>query len=390
MAEWASQFDGALEVRPPLADAQLHEVPAKRGLLLMLAESDSPLMLLSSADIRGRLRSRLQAPPAGQGRSRRADLRQVTRKVLWRLTHSHFETDLCYLAAARAIWPTGYVKLLSWPVGHFVRVDPAEAAPHFTRTSDIAPPPGLYLGPFATGKLAGRFIETIEDVFDLCRDPTRLRLSPRAQPCAYRQMRRCCGVCEGAVSMEQYRELVAAAARAARGDRSPALAELERSMKQAADELRFEQAAAIKTKMRALDSLAGGAYEHVADAETFQFVIVQPGPGAKTLNVFLADRGLIVPGPRISRKLEREELSDVLERMAKLVGDGGTAGRYDRWRMALVARYLHGAPQRRGLLLRWDAGLTADRLAEHIEQWAAGTGPKRARRTGGGESQSCQ
>jgi len=389
MAEWAKHFEGALDVSPPLEDQQLRHVPAKRGLLLLLAEGDHPLILLSSADIRGRLRSRLQTPADDQTRSRRADLRQVTRKVLWRLAYSHFETDLWYLQFARSIWPEGFVRLLPWRAGHFVHVDPAGAAPHFARTSEIKPSPGSCLGPFRDGRSAARFIETIEDAFDLCRDVARLRQSPHAQPCAYRQMGRCCGVCEGAVSMEEYRALVARAADFARGDRAEYRSQLEAAMKQAAGELRFEQAAAAKAKLAALAELEGPAYRHVAEAERFQFLIFQRGPIAKKLKAFLADRGLIIEGPTIAQQTQKDDLELTVALTGDVLSAPNLAGRYDKWRTALLARYLYSAPQRSGLTLRWQAGLTADRLAEEIERWLAAVSKRVARPGGGHAAASC-
>ena len=55
-------FDAALEVGPGFGDPQLGAIPAKRGVLALLGDGDQPILLLTAADIRSRLRSRLSEP----------------------------------------------------------------------------------------------------------------------------------------------------------------------------------------------------------------------------------------------------------------------------------------------------------------------------------------
>ncbi|MCJ7544950.1 MAG: hypothetical protein MUP47_10400 [Phycisphaerae bacterium] len=382
MTDWRGQFDSHLTVRPPVDDATLSQVPAKRGLLLLLGEDSRPLILLVAADLRGRLRGRLAAPADGRTSSRQVDWRQVTGEVLWKLTDSHFESDFHYLQIARSIWPDGFAKLLPWRAGRFVHVDPGGRVPHFAKVNCLTAPPGVCLGPFPSARWAQGFIDILEDGFDLCRDSRRLAQAPRARPCAYRQMGRCLGVCDGSIAMETYRAAVARAAPFAAGDRGTLLGELEAKMKHAAGQLRFEDAAALKTHLQRLGGLDSPAYAHVARGEAFQFILVQRG-ARKAAKVFLADRGLIVPAGPLTWPLKAGELSAVLHRMAELVTDAGAPGRYDLWRVALVACYLLAGPQRRGVILRWGGGLTAEALGEAVAQSSQALGLTRPPRAAG-------
>src|SRR5512133_896673 len=98
-------FDVALPVSPPLSDDQLAAIPAKRGVLLLEGEGERPILLLTAADIRARLRNRLAEPAPDQGPKKTADLRQITRQIKYRLCPSHFETDLTYFELAQTIFP---------------------------------------------------------------------------------------------------------------------------------------------------------------------------------------------------------------------------------------------------------------------------------------------
>ncbi len=199
-----------------------------------MGPDDQPLILLAAADLRSRLRVRLEAPADDQAekpQGRRVDWREITRKVVWKLTDSHFETDLAYLEVARQIWPEGFGKMLPWSPAGFVHVDPAGRATHFAKVARLLPPPGLCLGPFSSGRSAQGFIDILQDAFDLCREPRRLAQAPHGRPCAYRQMGRCVGVCDGSMAMDVYRTVIAQAAAYAAGQRTSYLQELTERMK---------------------------------------------------------------------------------------------------------------------------------------------------------------
>ncbi|MHC4985762.1 MAG: hypothetical protein ACYTFO_06355, partial [Planctomycetota bacterium] len=164
MAEWPAMFDGRLDVTPPVTDEAFAKVPGKRGVLLLVADAERPITLITAGNLRGRLRTRLAEDDA-DGPSRRIDLRQITRGALWKLTHSHFETDLAYLELARSIWPDRYRTMVAWKPAWSVHVDCDAAAPHFARVRGPAPEAGVSLGPFPSARSADQFIKGVQDVF---------------------------------------------------------------------------------------------------------------------------------------------------------------------------------------------------------------------------------
>ena len=365
MADWMRMFDGHLPVAPPLGEEHLREIPAKRGVFALLAEDDKPIVLLTAADIRARIRHRLQHPePDHRGRS--ADLRQITRKVVYKLAGSYFETDLQYLEIARTMHPRAWRSLVAWKPAWFVRVDPDEPFPHFAHTRDVFATAGRYFGPFPSGRDAGAFVDALQDAFDLCRDLRCLRQAPHAQPCPYLQMNRCLGPCCGQIDMEAYREVVARATDFAAGRRDDFHNDLKRQMAAAAAALAFEKAASIKTRLERLGAFDSPAYRHVAPAETFRFLLVQQGLSRREARVFLVDRGHVAAGRDLDYPLQARQLAGACTRMA------GHCTRErsddaDPWRMGLVARYLLCSDQRRGLILRWDENVTPEALGEAME-----------------------
>ena len=367
MTDWLSMFDASLEVAPGLDDAQLSAIPAKRGVLALVAANDQPILLLTAADLRARLRTRLSEPVEAV-RRKSADLREITRKILWKLSPGHFETDLNYLELARAIWPQTYTGLLAYKPPWMVHVDAREKFPHFVRTREVSLKGGLCLGPFESGQGADKFIQAVEDAFDLCRDYQCLRAAPHGQPCAYLQMGRCVGPCNGTTSLEEYREIVARAAAFAQGERASFAKELQSRMKEAAAKLQFEKAGVLKSRLERLEEFKAPRYRFVAPLEQFRFILVQPGASRKRLDVFLVNGPAVMKGTALDYPLAEAQLVQTLATMADLAGQPpADIDEPGLWRMGLVAHYLLGGPQRAGAIVRWKSGLVAAELSAAVE-----------------------
>jgi len=367
MPDCLAKFDDLLEVRPPLSQEQLSLIPAKRGVVALLAEDGKPIVLLTAGDIRARVRSRLnEADPDLPRRS--ADLRRLTRAVQWALASSHFETDLRFFFLAQSMWPDRYASMLAWKPAWFVHVDPGDDYPHFSATRKVWGSPGRYTGPFSAERAAQHFIEVIQDGFDLCRDYRCLRRSPNAERCTYGQMGRCVSPCDGTMPMSDYRRLMTRAADFAEGARQDFRREMKDRMKVAADALNYESAAAIKARLERLGELDGGEFQHVRPAEQFQFILVQRGRKRTCAEVFLVDRGRIFRLPPIEYPPPEQQLQVALAEMQRLTSEPAHCDNPQRQLIGLVSHYLFSGEQRRGLIVRWKAALTAAELAGCIEE----------------------
>lgn len=364
---WEKLFDGSLEVAPPITEEHLAAVPGKRGVALLLAQGGQPVVLLPAADMRTRTRNRLRNPDQEE-RSKLPDLHEITRRILWKLSHSYFETDLDYLEIARAIWPATYRQLIACKPAWFIHVNPADRYGSFVRTREVFKLPGQYLGPFETGSSAEKFIEALQDAFDLCRTPACLRQAPGGRRCAYGQMGRCLCPCDGSIAEADYRLAVAEAARFAAGDHAFLFERLRGRMKDAAARLQFEQASGLKTRLDRLAEFSQPTYAQVAPAEQFRFVVIQSGPNRRGAKAFVVDRGSV----RLAGVLDYPpidlQIAAVLEAMARQVAAPQPSDvELARLRMGLVTHYLFAGERRSGLILRWSPGLGVAAVRETIE-----------------------
>lgn len=115
---------------------------------------------------------------------------------------------------------------------------------------------GKYFGPYSGTATVYSVINTLSAVLGL---PTCKRSFPKdigkERPCLYYQMKKCCGVCTGNISAEEYREKIRFAADVLRGNTASVKNELTEKMFDAAENERFEAAARYRDTLAALDRL---------------------------------------------------------------------------------------------------------------------------------------
>lgn len=345
---WDELFSASVEYDPSAGEKPA--LPTGGGVYLLTDEQDRPIQLASSADLKRAILNRL-APPAAAAANeamnqseqageapgspestptddvsaaahqpqaesadeksraggpppskRRADLSQIVRRIRWQPAHSAFEIAYEYLRIARVLLPDTYRKNLAFGPAWFVHVDPDAAIPRFTVGKTVPTGSGTTLGPFATQQDANRFVQVLEDTFDLCRYIHILEQAPHGQPCAYYEMGRCPAPCGGLIPMSQYRTTVAAALAFAAGDRHGPREQWEQQMQQAAAELAFEQAAAIRQRLERARELEHAAFRFVRPIEHFSWLIVQRGPGRTRVKPFFVQGGTLQAGEPVRLK----------------------------------------------------------------------------------------
>lgn len=269
----------------------IRRVPAKGAVYLLADASDKPVQLLCVRNLRNSLKRRLGSEE-NLGPTRQVNYREFVRCIHWRRVDSAFEADWIYCEAARDIFPQCYKAMLGFRPAWFVHVDPNANFPRYTKTVDLSPRTGIFLGPLVDKHAAARWIELIEDTFDLCRFHHILLESPHAKPCAYKEMGKCPAPCDGSISMGQYRLMIEWSLSVILQP-APFIDAQTQRMQQAASELRFESAQKIKAFIGRLSELGNGAFRQVRRLSDFRFIVLQRGPREKTAKVFLVTLGQI-------------------------------------------------------------------------------------------------
>ncbi len=115
---------------------------------------------------------------------------------------------------------------------------------------------GIFYGPYSSTATISNIIKTIERTIGI---PSCKRKFPRdigkARPCVYRQLGRCCGVCAGDVTKEDYNALIDCAKEMLKGNTAKVTKQLTERMMAAAEAERFEEAARLRDALMSISKL---------------------------------------------------------------------------------------------------------------------------------------
>ena len=283
-------------------------LPGTGGVYLLTDAEDRIIQLASAGNLRRALQIRLasrtdgEVPEAGVPSRRRADLSQIVRTIRWRTAYSAFEISYEYWRLARMLQPETYLKQLVFGPAWFVHVDSAAAIPRFVVGKVLRSPPGVDLGPFFTNSDATRFVQVLEDGFDLCRYYHILEQAPHGTPCAYNDMGRCPAPCDGSIPMTRYRDTIAESLSFATGEREPIYRQCENAMREAADQQAYEKAGQCKQRLERLREIEHKTFAEAGPVERFNWLIVQRGGGRTRVKPFFVRAGVITPGEIVALK----------------------------------------------------------------------------------------
>ena len=135
-----------------------------------------------------------------------------------------------------------------------LRLDPREAYPRFTETRRFARDGALYFGPYTSSISLRETLASLQKIFPLrtCSDPVFRSYRRQGRPCLEHAIGRCAAPCCGRITDEAYGELVSGATLLLRGKADDLLGELKERMRAASEGERFEEAARLRDRARAV------------------------------------------------------------------------------------------------------------------------------------------
>lgn len=144
-----------------------------------------------------------------------------------------------------------------------IRVDRNQKFPRLELVRRIIPDGAEYYGPFPNTSSLREVLEVIKRVAPLrtCADTV---FRNRVRPCLEYEIKRCAGPCCIAVDREKYTEWLNQALQILEGKIEPTIESLSKEMDYAAQELRFEEAGALRDRITALQEFKNRGRESVS------------------------------------------------------------------------------------------------------------------------------
>ncbi len=235
-------------------------LPHAPGVYLFKAGDGRVLYVGKANDLRSRVKSYFY----GDERKRIVDLLDEVRSVEGIRCGGELEALVVEARLIRRHEPKYNRRGKTWRRGAYLALDPREAWPRLKVVHTAKPDDGrLYLGPFGSAARARLAKEALEETAPIRRCTTSMGARTRFAPCALADMGRCLAPCDGRTDPERYGELVRWLASSLASSPGELLEALERRMTHLAEAERYEEAASVRDRLRAL---AEGLWRSRVDA----------------------------------------------------------------------------------------------------------------------------
>jgi excinuclease ABC subunit C len=233
---------------------KLKTLPAKPGVYLFRDKQGEVLYIGKAKSLRSRVRSYFQA-----GHDTRAAIQQLPERVEdIEVIVTQNEVEALHLEQnlVKRHRPPFNVRLRDDKSFPYIAVTVEDEYPRVMFTRERHRRGVWYFGPYANAKKVRETLDVLNRVFPYrpCEGPKPGRHS--GIPCLDYHIERCLAPCVGYVSKEDYRAIIDQVIEFLSGETQPIQRELERKMRAAAAEERFEDAARYRNRLRSVQHLA--------------------------------------------------------------------------------------------------------------------------------------
>jgi len=283
-----------LEFVPESDAAIFAAVPAAPAVFLLRGDAGTEPYVSKSSDLKRRLTRLLSAP---EEHSKRLNLRERCRIIEYTLTGSDFESGFVLYKILRREFPRDYRDRLKLRFAPLIKLNLENAYPraYVTRRIGRLNSASRYYGPFPSRASAEKFLNDALDFFKMRRCDFDLNPDPSFPGCMYSEMKMCLAPCFKGCSDEEYSHEVARVREFLESRGSSLERELAAQREKSSEELQFEAAAAIHTRMDKLHGILGATSlpEIARPIEKLSAVMVQPSPEAGAVSLFKIAHAII-------------------------------------------------------------------------------------------------
>jgi excinuclease ABC subunit C len=230
----------------------LDTLPLKPGCYIMKNTAGEIIYVGKAINLRNRVRSYFHAGPDQDIKTRQL-VRHIA-DIEWILVGSELEALILEMNLIKKHRPRYNIRLKDDKRYPYIKVHWATPFPKVTVTRQMVQDGSRYFGPYTSVWAVHQTLDVLRHIFPyLTCDRVITGKDPR--PCLYYDIKLCSGPCIGAIDQEHYRQNIEDLCQFLEGHTEPVINHLHEEMEKAAEELRFEAAAAIRDQLNAIDTV---------------------------------------------------------------------------------------------------------------------------------------
>ena len=236
-------------------EAQLKALPAKPGVYLFKDSQGKVIYVGKAASIRHRVRSYFSpstnlSPKLQRLAAKISDFESI-------VTDSEQEALILECNLIKKYRPRYNVRLKDDKTFPYLKIDLDNNWPSVRITRRFHKDGGRYFGPFASAGSVRKTLKLIKKIFPF-RSCNKIITGIDSKPCLEYHIHRCLGPCIGAVSKEDYDEVIRQVILFLEGRQELVLRELKHKMEEASQQLQFEKAAWLRDQIQAIERVIEG------------------------------------------------------------------------------------------------------------------------------------
>ncbi len=278
--------------RAELFSERLAAVPREPGVYTMRGKNGQILYVGKSVSLRNRLRSYFSNETRLTGKTKR--LVKLIHDFDYIVAESEREALLLENSLIKQHKPRFNARLKDDKTYPYIKVDLEDDFPrvYFTRRRakrDRA----RYFGPYASAYSVRTTLDLLKKLFPY-RSCTMKITGEEERPCLEYHIKRCVAPCTGYADQAEYAKVIDQVISFLQGDTDKVVVELQESMSEAADNLEFERAAALRDRLNAMRIVYEDQKVVGITQEDIDVIACEKGSDEAWIDVFFIRRGSMV------------------------------------------------------------------------------------------------
>ncbi len=278
--------------RADLFADRLAAVPREPGVYTMRGKSGQILYVGKSVSLRNRLRSYFSNETKLRGKTKR--LVKLIHDFDYIVAESEREALLLENSLIKQHKPRFNARLKDDKTYPYIKVDLEDEFPRVYFTRRRSKRDGArYFGPYASAYSVRTTLDLLKKLFPY-RSCTMKITGEEERPCLEYHIKRCVAPCTGYADKAEYDKVIDQVISFLQGDTDKVVMELQESMTEAAENLEFERAAALRDRLNAMRIVYEDQKVVGIGQEDMDVIACEKGSDEAWIDVFFIRRGSMV------------------------------------------------------------------------------------------------
>ncbi|MFH1224087.1 MAG: excinuclease ABC subunit UvrC [Pseudomonadota bacterium] len=233
----------------------INEMPSSPGVYMFKSAEERVIYVGKAKNLRDRLKSYVQyeksSDPKNYAVYENIDGLEIIR------TKNEFDALLLESNLIKKYKPRYNILLKDDKSYPYIKIDLRAEWPKFEVVRKFSEDKAIYFGPYTSTRVLNNIVSTINKAFPF-RKCSDVVFANAKRPCLNYEMRLCSAPCQGLIKKRDYMGIIQGAMTILKGNVGDVIEELEKEMTLAADNLDFEEASSIKSRLKSLYMLLSG------------------------------------------------------------------------------------------------------------------------------------